>query len=420
MTDRPSTASPTAGHKRHDTLIPRPRIQPVSPVERLLLGPGPTSVHPRVLGATAAPTVSHLDPIFIGIMEEVKELLRYAFQTENAFTVPISGPGSAAMEASFVNLLEPGDKIIVCRNGVFGNRMVQIAERCRAVVVTVDNEWGEPVDPEKLQQALQANPDSKVVAFVHAETSTGVLSDAEALAALARQAGCLTIVDTVTSLGGVPLWIDTWGIDVAYSGSQKCLSCPPGLSPITFSERAIDRIRARQTPAQSWFLDVSMLLAYWNDDSRVYHHTAPVNAIYGLREALLMVAEEELSAAWARHSLNQQALIAGLEALGLELLVAEPHRLAPLTTVRIPADIPDQTVRAHLLDRFGIEIGAGLGPLAGKVWRIGLMGKNSASTSVFRCLEALNAVLIELGADLPQGIAVDNSELAYRSATGLN
>ncbi len=420
MTDRPSTAAPTAGHKRHDTLIPRPRIQPVSPVERLLLGPGPTSVHPRVLGATAAPTVSHLDPIFIGIMEEVKELLRYAFQTENAFTVPISGPGSAAMEASFVNLLEPGDKIIVCRNGVFGNRMVQIAERCRAVVVTVDDEWGEPVDPEKLQQALQANPDSKVVAFVHAETSTGVLSDAEALAALARQAGCLTIVDTVTSLGGVPLWVDTWGIDVAYSGSQKCLSCPPGLSPITFSERAIDRIRARQTPAQSWFLDVSMLLAYWNDDSRVYHHTAPVNAIYGLREALLMVAEEELSAAWARHSLNQQALIAGLEALGLELLVAEPHRLAPLTTVRIPADIPDQTVRAHLLDRFGIEIGAGLGPLAGKVWRIGLMGKNSASTSVFRCLEALNAVLIELGADLPQGIAVDNSELAYRSATGPN
>ncbi|MDH3378397.1 MAG: alanine--glyoxylate aminotransferase family protein [Gammaproteobacteria bacterium] len=418
MTDRLSAATSTAGHNRHDTLIPRPRIQPVSPVERLLLGPGPTSVHPRVLGATAAPTVSHIDPIFISIMEEVKELLRYAFQTENAFTVPISGPGSAAMEASFVNLLEPGDKVIICRNGVFGNRMVQIAERCRAVVVAIDDEWGEPVDPEKLRQALQAHPDSKVVAFVHAETSTGVLSDAEALSALAREAGCLTIVDTVTSLVGVPLFIDAWGIDVAYSGSQKCLSCPPGLSPTTFSKAAIDRIRARQTPAQSWFLDVGLLLSYWSDDSRVYHHTAPVNAIYGLREALLMVAEEELPAAWSRHSLHQRALSVGLEALGLELLVAERYRLAPLTTVRIPANIADKTVRAHLLDRFGIEIGAGLGPLAGKVWRIGLMGKNSASTSVLRCLEALNAVLIELGADLAQGIAVERAESLYRSNAG--
>lgn len=368
--------------------------QPFNPPSRLLMGPGPSDVHPRVLAAMARPTVGHLDPSFVGLMDELKLLLRQVLRTDNALTIPVSGPGSVGMEACFVNLVEPGDKVIICENGVFGGRMMSVTERIGGQVVSVQQEWGRAVDPAAVEAALDANPDAKVLAFVHAETSTGALSDAQALCALAQARGVLTIVDAVTSVGGVPLEVDAWGIDALYSGSQKCLSCPPGLSPVTMSERAVAAIQARKAPVSSWFLDMGQVLSYWSGEGkRAYHHTAPVNALYGLHEALLIVLEEGLEATWARHRAAHEQLVSGLGEMGLDLLVPESERIPELNAVKIPEGADDAAIRGALLNTHGIEIGAGLGPMAGKVWRIGLMGQSARADKVARVLAALKTEL---------------------------
>ncbi|UTV28025.1 pyridoxal-phosphate-dependent aminotransferase family protein [Photobacterium atrarenae] len=364
------------------------------PPQRTLMGPGPSDIYPQVLQALSRPTVGHLDPLFIGMMDELKQLLQYAFQTQNPFTIAVSAPGSAGMEACFVNLVEPGEKVIVCRNGVFGDRMRENVERCGGEAVMVENAWGEPVDPQLVAQALEANPDAKIVAFVHAETSTGALSDAEAIAKLARQHDCLTIVDAVTSLGGVPLLVDEWQLDAVYSGSQKCLSCVPGLSPLTFSERAVAKIQQRQSKVQSWFLDQSLVLGYWSGEGkRSYHHTAPVNSLYALHEALVLLKNEGLESAWQRHRDAHRELRDGLEKLGIEFVVDEAYRLPQLNAVYIPEGVDDTQVRQTLLERYNLEIGAGLGALAGKAWRIGLMGYAARSENVALCLKALESTL---------------------------
>ncbi|WP_299019260.1 alanine--glyoxylate aminotransferase family protein [uncultured Photobacterium sp.] len=364
------------------------------PPQRTLMGPGPSDIYPQVLQALSRPTIGHLDPKFIGMMDELKQLLQYAFQTKNTFTIAVSAPGSAGMEACFVNLVEPGDKVIVCRNGVFGDRMRENVERCGGKAVMVDNAWGEPVDPQLVEQALQANPDAKIVAFVHAETSTGALSDAKVLSELARRYDCLTIVDAVTSLGGVPLLVDEWQLDAVYSGSQKCLSCVPGLSPLTFSQRAVDKIQNRKTPVQSWFLDQSLVLGYWSGEGkRSYHHTAPVNSLYALHEALVLLQNEGLEKAWQRHRDAHLELREGLEKLGIEFVVDEACRLPQLNAVYIPDGVDDALIRQTLLERYNLEIGAGLGTLAGKAWRIGLMGYAARSENVALCLKALETTL---------------------------
>lgn len=364
------------------------------PPDRLLLGPGPSNVSERVLAAMARPTIGHLDPRFVGMMDEVKELLRFAFKTRNALTVPISAPGSAGMEACFVNLIEAGDTVIVCQNGVFGGRMRENVVRLGATAIMVQDSFGTPVDVDKVEAALKANPGAKALAFVHAETSTGVQSDAQALCALARAHGALSIVDAVTSLGGIRLEVDAWGADAIYSGSQKCLSAPPGLSPLSFGEHAISALKARKSPVQSWFLDLSLVMAYWQGEgARAYHHTAPINMLYALHEALLILQEEGLEAAWARHLRNHELLRDGLEVIGLQLLVEASARLPQLNAVVIPEGTDDLAVRRRLLDHYNIEIGAGLGPLAGKIWRIGLMGAGSNPDSVEEVLAALKEVL---------------------------
>jgi alanine-glyoxylate transaminase / serine-glyoxylate transaminase / serine-pyruvate transaminase len=386
-----------------------------NPPVRTLMGPGPSDVNPRILQALARPTIGHLDPEFIGLMDAVKALLQYAFQTKNRLTLPVSAPGSAGMEACFVNLLEPGDTVIVCQNGVFGGRMKENVERCGATAVMVEDAWGDPVDPAKVEAALQAHPEAKVLAFVHAETSTGARSDAETLCTLARQYDCLSIVDAVTSLGGIEVDVDGWGADAVYSGSQKCLSCVPGISPVTFSERAIDTIKARKHKVQSWFLDMDLVMGYWGGESkRAYHHTAPVNALYALHEALLILKEEGLATAWERHALNHRALAAGLEAMGLSLVVAPEHRLPQLNSVSIPAGVDDAAVRQQLLSCYNLEIGAGLGTLADKVWRIGLMGFASSRKNVLFCLGALDSTLKAMSADFNSGVAVQAANEVYR------
>uniref|UniRef100_UPI0030F3E664 pyridoxal-phosphate-dependent aminotransferase family protein n=1 Tax=Paraglaciecola sp. TaxID=1920173 RepID=UPI0030F3E664 len=328
------------------------------------------------------------------LMDNTKQLLQFAFQTKNALTMPVSAPGSAGMEAVFVNLVEPGDKVIVCQNGVFGGRMQQNVQRCGGQAIMVQDEWGTATDLNKVEQALKAHPDAKALAFVHAETSTGVRSDAQAICALAKQYGCLTIVDAVTSLGGIELAVDDWQIDAIYSGTQKCLSCVPGLSPVSFSDAAIDVIKKRKTPVQSWFLDMDLVMGYWGQGAkRAYHHTAPVNSIYALHEALLILHKEGLQTAWDRHATMHQALRYGLEGLGLEFVVKEQDRLPQLNMVRIPAGIDDASVRSRLLNEFDLEIGAGLGVLAGKVWRIGLMGYGANQHNVNYCINALSQVL---------------------------
>jgi alanine-glyoxylate transaminase/serine-glyoxylate transaminase/serine-pyruvate transaminase len=387
-----------------------PRISSFQPPKRILLGPGPSDVHQRVLDAMARPTVGHLDPRFGEMMEEMKTLLRYAYQTENALTFPISAPGSVGMESCFVNLVEPGDKVIVCSNGVFGRRMVENVKRTRGELVLIEDAWGAAVDPQKLEDALKANPDTKIVAFVHAETSTGVESDAKLLTEIAHRYGALVIVDAVTSLGCVPLMVDEWGIDAIYSGSQKGLSCTPGLSPVSFGERAIAKLKARGVPVQSWFMDLNLVLGYWSDAKRTYHHTAPINALYGLHESLVMLAEEGLENSWARHRRNHLALLAGLQALGLELLVAEKSRLPQLNAVVVPEGVSEPQVRADMLDKHGIEIGAGLGDLAGKIFRIGLMGTSSTASNVTTCLAALEQVLAAQGRKVESGAAVKAAE----------
>jgi len=375
------------------------KIRSFHPPQRILMGPGPSDMHPRVQSALGQPVIGHLDPAFVGMMEELKDLLRYAFQTKNSLTFPVSGPGSVGMETCFVNLVEPGDKVIVCRNGVFSGRMIENVERCGGVAVVVEDAWGAPVDPNKLEDALRAHADAKVVAFVQAETSTGAQSDARTLAGIARQRGALTIVDAVTSLGGSMLQVDAWGIDAVYSGSQKCLSCTPGLSPVTFSERAVERVKARKKKCQSWFMDLNLVLEYWNAPGgrRTYHHTAPINALYGLHESLVMLREEGIENAWTRHRRHHLALKAGLEAMGLEFLVREDARLPQLNTVLVPAGIDEAAVRMRLLNDFNLEIGAGLGPLAGKIWRFGLMGHSCKIENVMLCLSAVGAALADLG-----------------------
>jgi alanine-glyoxylate transaminase/serine-glyoxylate transaminase/serine-pyruvate transaminase len=354
------------------------------------------------------PTIGHLDPAFVAMMDETKELLRYAFQTEHALTMPVSAPGSAGMEACFVNLVEPGDKVIVCQNGVFGGRMKENVERCGGTAVMVEDEWGKAVDPGKVEDALKANPDARVLAFVHAETSTGAISDAETLAKLAHEHDCLVIADTVTSLGGSPLKVSEWGLDAVYSGSQKCLSCTPGLSPVTFSERAVEVVKNRKSRVQSWFLDLNLVLGYWGGGGkRAYHHTAPVNALYGLHEALVVLEEEGIENAWQRHQSNHMALRAGIEAMGLSFVVKETERLPQLNSVSIPEGVDDAVVRSRLLNEYNLEIGAGLGPMAGKIWRIGLMGFASNGRNVLLCLGALDAVLSDMGAPVKGGVAVE-------------
>jgi alanine-glyoxylate transaminase/serine-glyoxylate transaminase/serine-pyruvate transaminase len=364
------------------------------PPKRLLMGPGPSDVHTRILNAMARQTIGHLDPAFIDMMDETKQMLQYAFITENELTMPISAPGSAGMEACFANLVEPGDKVIVCINGVFGTRMKENVIRVGGKAVIINDEWGKPVDSQKVEQALIDNPDAKIVAFVHAETSTGAISDAKSICKLAQQHSCLTIVDAVTSLAGSELRVDDWGIDAIYSGSQKCLSAMPGLSPVSFSDKAINKFTHRKTPVTSWFLDLNLVMGYWGKGAkRAYHHTAPVNTLYGLHESLVMLTEEGLENSWSRHKENHLLLKAGLSELGISYLVDESSRLPQLNSVYIPEGSDDAQVRSSLINDFNIEIGAGLGDLAGKIWRIGLMGHTSRKENVELCLKALKEVL---------------------------
>jgi alanine-glyoxylate transaminase/serine-glyoxylate transaminase/serine-pyruvate transaminase len=334
-------------------------------------------------------------------------MLQYAFQTGNELTMPVSGPGSAGMETCFVNLVEPGDKVIVCQNGVFGGRMKENVERSGGVAVMVQDEWGCAVDPNKVEEALKANPDARMVAFVHAETSTGAQSDARAITELAHRHDALSLVDTVTSLGGTPLKVDEWGIDAIYSGTQKCLSCTPGLSPVSFSDRALEVIKNRKTKVQSWFMDLNLVMGYWGSGAkRAYHHTAPVNSLYGLHESLVILQEEGLENSWARHRKNHLALKAGIEAMGLSFVVKEQDRLPQLNAIHIPDGVDDAAVRRILLEDYGLEIGAGLGVMAGKIWRIGLMGHASNMRNVLVCLGALEDVLARLNAPIQRGVAV--------------
>ena len=322
-------------------------------------------------------------------------------------TMPVSAPGSAGMETCFVNLVEPGDKVVVCQNGVFGGRMKENVERCGGIAVMVEDIWGDAIDINKLEDALKAHGDARIVAMVHAETSTGAQSDVATLVRLAHQHDCLTIVDTVTSLGGTPVKVDEWGIDAIYSGSQKCLSCTPGIAPVSFNERALEKVRNRQTRVQSWFMDLNLVMGYWGEGAkRAYHHTAPINALYALHEALLILKEEGLEEAWARHRKNHLALRAGLEAMGLSFIVKEPDRLPQLNAVTIPAGVDDASVRSRLLNDYNLEIGAGLGALAGKVWRIGLMGHASRAENILLCVGALESVLGDMGAEINTGVAL--------------
>jgi alanine-glyoxylate transaminase/serine-glyoxylate transaminase/serine-pyruvate transaminase len=384
------------------------------PPVRTLMGPGPSDVNPRILEALARPTIGHLDPVFVQMMDDMKDLLRYAFQSDYELTMPVSAPGSAGMETCFVNLVEPGDKVVVCQNGVFGGRMKENVERIGATAIMVEDEWGKAVDTNKVEDALKAHPDAKVVAFVHAETSTGAISDARTLAQLAHQHDCLVIADTVTSLAGSPLKVSEWGLDAVYSGTQKCLSCTPGLSPVTFSERAVAALKHRKTRVQSWFMDLNLVLGYWGSGGkRTYHHTAPVNALYGLHEALVILREEGIEEAWRRHQANHLALRAGIEAMGLRLVVDEASRLPQLNAVAIPDGVDDTTVRTRLLNEYSLEIGAGLGPMAGRIWRIGLMGYASNRRNVLLCLGALDAVLADMGAAIEPGVAVEAAMKAF-------
>ena len=390
-------------------------IQSFHPPVRTLMGPGPSDVNPRILEAMGRPTIGHLDPAFVAMMDEMKDLLRYAFQTNNELSMPVSAPGSAGMEMCFVNLVEPGDKVIVCQNGVFGGRMKENVERCGGTAIMVQDEWGVAVDPAKAEEALKANPDAKILAFVHAETSTGAISDAKTLAELAHQHDCLIIADTVTSLAGSPLMVDDWDLDAVYSGTQKCLSCVPGLSPVTFNQRAIDVITSRKTTVQSWFLDLNLVLGYWGGGAkRAYHHTAPVNTLYALHEALVILQEEGIENSWARHEKNHNALRAGLEAMGMTFVVPEGQRLPQLNAVSIPDGVDEAAVRSALLGEYNLEIGAGLGAMAGKIWRIGLMGFASNETNVLFCLGALDAVLSGMKAPITSGVAVDAARAIYR------
>ncbi len=388
-----------------------PRLNP--PI-RTLMGPGPSDIHPRVLSAIGRSTVGHLDPYYLELMDHLQSMLRGLFRTENRMTMAISATGSAGMEATVVNLIEPGDPMLVCVNGVFGMRMADVAGRAGAEVTTVERPWGEVFSPEDLKDALAAAK-PKVVGIVMAETSTGAWQPLEEISELVHDAGALLLVDAVTSLGGVAVEVDRWNIDAIYSGSQKCLSCPPGLAPVSFNERALEVIRSRRTKVQSWYLDVSMLANYWGSD-RVYHHTAPINMSYALYEAVQILHEEGLDAAFARHWQNHLALKAGLAALGIEYTAQEGHQLPMLNAVSVPAGVDDARLRSDLLNRFGIEIGGGLGAFKGKVWRIGLMGYGSRAANVLLFLGALEQLLAEHGHAFEHGAGIAAANASYQAS----
>jgi len=383
----------------------------LNPPVRILMGPGPSDIHPRVLSAIGKGTVGHLDPYYLQVMDGLQQMLRDLYQTQNQMTLAISATGSAGMEATVVNLIEPGDSMVVCVNGVFGMRMADVARRAGADVTEVKRPWGEVFTPDDLKDAL-ASAKPKVVGIVMAETSTGASQPIEEISRAAHDAGAMLLVDTVTALGGMPVKVDEWNIDAVYAGSQKCLSCPPGLAPVSFSPRAMDAIMNRKTTVQSWYLDVSMLANYWGSN-RVYHHTAPVNMSYALYEALRIIHEEGLESCFARHMQNHLALKAGLSALGIEYAAQEGHQLPMLNAVRIPDGVDDAAIRGGLLNRFGIEIGAGLGDFKGKVWRIGLMGYASRANNVLLFLSALEQLLAEQGHQFEHGSSVAAATAFY-------
>ena len=374
-----------------------PNVPELVPPQRLLLGPGPSMVHPRVLRAMSTPLLGHLDPKFLEIMNEVQAQLRAVFRTANPFTIAVSGTGSAGMEAALVNLVEPGDTAIVVAAGVFGNRMCDIVGRCGGKLVKLEVPWGETIDAARIEDALKKEGRVKVVALVHAETSTGAHQPLEGLGALCHRHGALLVVDTVTSLGGVPVEVDAWEADAVYSGTQKCLSCPPGLAPLTLSDRALEAVKARKTKVQSWYLDAGMVADYWAEGKRVYHHTAPISMVYALRESLRIVLEEGLEARFARHRRHSAAFMAGVAALGCAPQAQEGRRLPSLNCIQVPTGVDEAAVRKYLLAEHSIEIGGGLGPLAGKVWRIGLMGESARQENVLAVLAALEQGLAKQG-----------------------
>jgi alanine-glyoxylate transaminase/serine-glyoxylate transaminase/serine-pyruvate transaminase len=396
------------------TAVSRPSLGRLKMPKRILLGPGPSDVDPRVLSALATPVVGHLDPEFARLMDETQNLLRYVFQTENRLTLAVSGTGTAGMETVVFNLIEPGERMLVCINGVFGGRMKDIAERAGAVVSTIERPYGEVFDPDEVKAAIQRDR-PKVVGIVHAETSTGAWQPIEEIAQIAHESGALIAIDAVTSLGGIPVEIDAWGIDAVYSGSQKCLGCPPGLAPVSLGPRALDALNQRKTKVQSFYFDLTMIQRYWGSD-RFYHHTAPISMNYALREALALAAEEGLEARIARHALNGRALQAGVTALGLSLATVEGHRLPQLTCIKIPDGIDDLTVRKRLLNEWGIEIGGGLGPFKGLAWRIGLMGHSSQAKNVTLVLSALETCLGDLGYRMTRGAGTEAAAEVYADA----
>ncbi len=374
---------------------------------RLLLGPGPSNVHPRVYQAMMTPVIGYMDPQFLQVLDDTQRPLRTLFRTESDLTIAISGTGSAGMEAAIYNILEPGDKALICISGFFGTRMAEMARRCGADVATVETDWGRIIEPEQVETALRAQPGTKVVTIVHGETSTGVLQPLEEISRVVHEHGALLLVDAVTSLSGCELRIDEWGIDVCFSGTQKCLSAPPGLSPITFSPQAMEVISARREPVRSWYLDISSLHKYWGGgETRVYHHTPPMSMLYALREALRIALEEGMEARIARHRRNAEALRRGLESMGLRLHAQEGHRLPPLTTVRIPDGVEDLALRRGLLQEHNIEVGGGIGPMQGQILRIGLMGFGSSEANVLALLYALETQLLKQGFRVERGAGV--------------
>lgn len=387
----------------------------VDPPIRRLMGPGPSDIHPRVLAALGAPTVGHLDPYFLRIMDETQGMLRQVFRASNDLTLAVSGTGSAGMETCVVNLIEPGDSMLVCVNGVFGGRMADVAGRAGAQVTTIERDFGEIFTPEEVAEAVKKSS-PKVVGIVHAETSTGAWQPLEEISKIVHEAGALLLADCVTSLGGAPVEVDAWGLDAVYSGTQKCLSCPPGLAPVTFSPRAVEVLDSRKSKVASWYLDLSMVRNYWGGD-RAYHHTAPINMNYALHEALRIVLEEGLENRFARHMQNHRALKAGLQALGIGYSVPEGQQLPMLNSVFIPQGVEDAPMRKRLLEEFGIEIGGGLGPVKGKTWRIGLMGEASTEENVLTLLEALETCLADAGVSVETGAGVAAAKEAYQQQT---
>ena len=390
-------------------------VDELNPELRLLLGPGPSPVHPRVLKAMSSHVIGHLDPYFLKVMDDCQNMLRELFSTKNQVTFPVSGTGSAAMEASICNVIEEGDKAVICINGVFGERMADVASRFGADVIRVEAPWGQPIDPSDIEEALKSNPGVTLVGIVHAETSTGVLQPMEDIGAICREHGTLLLLDCVTSLGGVPVEIDEWGVEIAYSGTQKCLSCPPGVAPITFGERALGKVRERKNKVTSWYFDVSMVEKYWGND-RVYHHTGPITMNYAIREALRIIFEEGLEKRFVRHTLASLALQRGVEALGLSMFAKEGARTPTLNTISLYEGLDDGAIRKSLLNDFNIEIGGGLGPLAGKIWRGGMMGHGATQANVVYFLSALEVIFKKMGYNEKVGDGVSACAAVFSEA----